>query len=68
VFLELCRTSSRFGIRREFKDQITKQSFLYFEPFLAKMAFLVLKKLVIHYTVQYTVRQEIFFLKIGHYR
>jgi hypothetical protein len=56
VILELCSTSCRFGMRKEFEDQITKYVFLYFEPFLAKMAFLVLKKCEIHY-----IRSEIFF-------
>jgi hypothetical protein len=49
-------------MRKEFYDQITKYVFLYFELFLAKMAFLVLKKLKIHY-----IRSEIFSLKIGQY-
>jgi hypothetical protein len=56
VILELCSTSSRFGMQKEFYDQITKYVFLYFEPFVAKMAFLMLKKLRIHY-----INSEFFF-------
>jgi hypothetical protein len=62
VILELCCTSSRFGMRKEFLDQISKYVFLFFEPFVAKMAVLMLKKLRIH-----CIRSEIFFLKIGQY-